>query len=242
MGKNKLFFLSQSGKEVGEVIQGEEAKSFYEEFLEKSSTALRLYIHDSGPIPEDEEGANLAILPFNTVTTWAMKDWTSVLTNIEDKEPIVVIWIARGGFQLLDLLDDRLDNYIWTYWKPNIFPRSHEDEKVFEEFTDQAFEDKIAEFADSSVTLLFIEDIIDTEENMEIVVEKTLEICEELNIEVKEMITFALLSRLRDPVGMPAYGVLVDFGGDIGSSWGNDLEDQMDLHDFSEEKETVDDH
>ena len=66
-----MFFLSQKGSEVAQIIPKPE-KEWYNEFLEELSQSLGLFIHDEGPPIEDPE---FVTLPFNKLLAWALKDW-----------------------------------------------------------------------------------------------------------------------------------------------------------------------
>ena len=110
------------------------------------------------------------------------------------------------------------------------------------EYRDPVFEEKFADYMEESVSILFVEDIISTGENVEAVFDLTMEIAEEYNVEVGDVVTLALISRMRNIGTMPIYGVQTDIQIDLRCSWGNDLPDRIDARDFAENKEYVDDH
>lgn len=198
-----------------------------------------MYIHSEGSLPDE---ADIQTVPFNLFSSWASKDWESFFSISNDSSPWTVVWVARGGMILLDLVENRLDDYIWTYVKPKVIQRPHEDPDVFEEYTDPALEDKILEYYGESTSLLFIEDLVDTGDNLEFATDYILEIAEENQIEVPQMATIALATRMSNLGSMPIYGILASIDTEIRTSWGNDYEHGLDYKDFSEIKEYLDDH
>ncbi|WP_455142477.1 hypothetical protein [Candidatus Hodarchaeum mangrovi] len=234
-----VFFLSQKELEIPEILKKDpSAKKAYNEILAGLEDALMLYIYDSGPYPP-EEGTQ--ILPFSDLAHWAEQDWTSLYPKFEKKRWIV-IYIARGGLQLIDLIEGKIDDFPWTYYKPKTEIRDFEDDDVYQEYYDPAFEEKFADFMEDNVSILFVEDIVSTGENLEAVFDYTMEIAEEYNVEVGDVATIALITRMKNIGTIPIYGVLTDIQIDIRCSWGNDLPDRIDARDFTENKEYVDDH
>ncbi|MFX1504910.1 MAG: hypothetical protein ACFFDC_02240 [Promethearchaeota archaeon] len=234
-----VFFLSQKENEVPDILKKDHAaKKAYNEILEGLEKALMLYIYDSGPYPQ-EEGSQ--ILPFADLSHWAEHDWKLLYPKFEKKRWIVV-FIARGGLQLIDLIENKIDDFTWTYVKPQTEIRDFEDEAIYMEYRDPVFEEKFADYMEESVSILFVEDIISTGENVEAVFDLTMEVAEEYNVEVGDVVTLALISRMRNIGTMPIYGVQTDIQIDLRCSWGNDLPDRIDARDFSENKEYVDDH
>ncbi len=233
-----MFFLSKKGSEIAEAIL-EQEKEWYNEFLEELGEALGLFIHDEGPPIEDPEYTTLA---FHSILDWANKDWKPFLKSLSGKSWIVV-WVTRGGFILLDALESQLDDFIWTYWKPKVNPLPYEDESVYEEYSDPAFEDKLAEYSGSKTSFLLIDDlIVDDGENLEAVIEHIHEVAEELEIEVDKTVTLCLLTKIRQLGEAPIYGVLTDYNADIKVAWGNDMPSGLDTREFLDQKETIDDH
>ncbi|MHA1214482.1 MAG: hypothetical protein ACTSR2_13365 [Candidatus Hodarchaeales archaeon] len=234
-----VFFLSQKELEIPEILKKDpSAKKAYNELLSGLEEALMLYIYDSGPYPPDKGSQ---ILPFSDLSHWAEQDWKTLYPKFEKKHWLVV-FVARGGFQLIDLIEGKIDDFPWTYFKPKVEPREFEDENVFTEYCDPAFEEKLADFIDESVSILFVEDIVSTGENLEAVFDYTMEIAEEYNVEIGDVATIALITRMKNLGTIPIYGVLTDIQIDIRCSWGNDLPERIDARDFSENKEYVDDH
>lgn len=234
-----VFFLSQKENEVPDILKKDHAaKKAYNEILEGLEKALMLYIYDSGPYPA-EEGSQ--ILPFADLSHWAEHDWKLLYPKFEKKRWIVV-FIARGGLQLIDLIENKIDDFTWTYVKPQTEIRDFEDEAIYMEYRDPVFEEKFADYMEESVSILFVEDIISTGENVEAVFDLTMEVAEDYNVEVGDVVTLALISRMRNIGTMPIYGVQTDIQIDLRCSWGNDLPDRIDARDFSENKEYVDDH
>lgn len=234
-----VFFLSQKEKEIPDILKKDPAaKKAYNEILTGLEKALMLYIYDSGPYPS-EEGAQ--ILPLSDLALWAEEDWKLLYPKF-DKKRWIVVYVARGGFQLVDLIENKTDDFIWTYLKPKTEIREFEDSSIYSEYRDPAFEDKFADFMEEKTSILFVEDIISTGENLEAAFDVTMEIAEEYNVEVGDVATIALMSRIRNLGTIPIYGVQTDIQIDLRSSWGNDLPDRIDSRDFSENKEFIDDH
>jgi hypothetical protein len=95
---------------------------------------------------------------------------------------------------------------------------------------------------EENTSILFVEDLISTGENLEAAFDITMEVAEEYNVEVGDVATMALISRIRNLGTMPIYGVQTDIQIDLRCSWGNDLSDRIDARDFSENREYIDDH
>ena len=91
-------------------------------------------------------------------------------------------------------------------------------------------------------TTCIIDDIISTGENLEAAFDYAMEVAEEYNLEIGDVVTIALISRIRNLGTIPIYGVQTDIQIDLRCSWGNDLSERIDAHDFTESKEYVDDH
>ncbi|MFX0049950.1 MAG: hypothetical protein ACFE8U_01530 [Candidatus Hermodarchaeota archaeon] len=234
-----VFFLSQKEIEVPDVLKKDHAaKKAYNEILSGLDNALMLYIYDSGPYPPDE---GTQILPFADLSHWAEQDWKLLFPKFEKKRWLVV-YVARGGLQLIDLIENKIDDFAWTYIKPQTEIRDFEDEGIYSEYRDPAFEEKIADYMEENVSILFVEDIISTGENLETTFDHTMEVAEEYNVEVGDVITIALISRMQNLGTIPIYGVQTDIQIDLRCSWGNDLPDRIDARDFSEIREYVDDH
>ena len=234
-----VFFLSQKEKEIPDILKKDPAaKKAYNEILSGLEKALMLYIYDSGPYPS-EEGAQ--ILPLSDLALWAEEDWKLLYPKF-DKKRWIVVYVARGGFQLVDLIENKTDDFIWTYFKPKTEIREFEDSSIYSEYADPAFEDKFADFMEENTSILFVEDIISTGENLEAAFDVTMEIAEQYNVEVGDVATIALMSRIRNLGTIPIYGIQTDIQIDLRSSWGNDLPDRIDSRDFSENKEYIDDH
>lgn len=234
-----VFFLSQKEKEIPDILKKDPAaKKAYNEILSGLEKALMLYIYDSGPYPS-EEGAQ--ILPLSDLAIWAEEDWKLLYPKF-DKKRWIVVYVARGGFQLVDLIENKIDDFVWTYFKPKTEIREFEDSSIYSEYADPAFEDKFADFMEENTSILFVEDIISTGENLEAAFDVTMEIAEEYNVEVGDVATIALMSRIKNLGTIPIYGVQTDIQIDLRSSWGNDLPDRIDSRDFLENKEYIDDH
>ena len=134
-----VFFLSQKEKEIPDILKKDPAaKKAYNEILSGLEEALMLYVYDSGPYPPDE---GTQILPFSDLAIWAEADWKLIYPKFEKKRWIVV-YVARGGFQLVDLIENKIDDFIWTYFKPETDVREFEDANIYSEYRDPAFEDK----------------------------------------------------------------------------------------------------
>jgi hypothetical protein len=234
-----VFFLSQKENEIPDILKKDpSAKKSYNDILKGLEDALMLYIYDSGPYPPDE---GIQILSFADLFHWAEHDWRTLYPKFEKKR-WVVVYIARGGFQLIDGIENKIDDFIWTYFKPRVEPRDFEDDSIYSEYQDPTFEEKLADFMEESVSFLFVEDIISTGENLEATFDHTMEIAEEYNIEVGEVVSLAFISRMKNLGTIPIYGVQTDIQIDLRCSWGNDLPDRIDARDFSEIKEYIDDH
>ncbi|MHA2305671.1 MAG: hypothetical protein ACXACU_09775 [Candidatus Hodarchaeales archaeon] len=234
-----VFFLSQKEKEIPDILRKDPAaKKAYNEILSGLEEALMLYIYDSGPYPPDEGNQ---ILPFSDLAIWAEADWKLLYPKFEKKRWIVV-YVARGGFQLVDLIENKIDDFTWTYFKPKNDIREFEDNSIYSEYRDPIFEDKFADFMEENTSILFVEDLISTGENLEAAFDITMEVAEEYNVEVGDVATMALISRIRNLGTMPIYGVQTDIQIDLRCSWGNDLSDRIDARDFSENREYIDDH
>lgn len=234
-----VFFLSQKEKEIPDILKKDPAaKKAYNEILSGLEEALMLYVYDSGPYPSDEGSQ---ILPLSDLAIWAEADWKLLYPKFEKKRWIVV-YVARGGFQLVDLIENKIDDFTWTYFKPETEVREFEDSSIYSEYRDPAFEDKFADFMEENTSILFVEDIISTGENLEAAFDITMEVAEEYNVEVGDVATMALISRIRNLGTIPIYGVQTDIQIDLRSSWGNDLSDRIDARDFLENKEYIDDH
>jgi hypoxanthine phosphoribosyltransferase len=242
--ESRLFFLSQSDKEIAALSEDDpEAASFYTEFLESLGQAMTLYIHHYGPIPDDmEQTGETCVLPFNVAIDWAGKDWERLWKFIQASDNWLIVWVARGGLILLDELESRLDECMWTYFKPKSVIREHEDLDVFEEYTDPKLEAKIEEFSGEEISILYIDDIISDTENLNLAMEHILDKCEEQEVEVADMAVLSIMTRVRRIGPLPVFGVLTDYSGEIRAAWGNDSPDGLDEYDFSEAKETIDDH
>ncbi|MHA2226061.1 MAG: hypothetical protein ACXAC8_12700 [Candidatus Hodarchaeales archaeon] len=233
-----VFFLSQKENEIPDILKKDPAaRKAYNEILSGLEKALMLYIYDSGPYPA-EEGSQ--ILSFSDLSHWAEHDWKLLYPKFEKKRWIVV-FIARGGFQLIDLIENKIDDFTWTYIKPKNELRDFEDVSIYSEYCDPAFEEKFADHMEDSVSILFVEDIVSTGENLETALDHTMEVAEEYNVEVGDVVTLALISRMRNLGTMPIYGVQTDIQIDLRCSWGNDLPDRIDARDFSENKEYIED-
>ena len=144
----------------------------------------------------------------------------------------------------MDSVENKLDNYPFTYWKPQTRKYlPHDDPDAYEDFCDSAFMDKLAEYSGSKTSFVFIDDFIDAEEtNLEAVLEHTLEVAEELEIEVDKTVAVCLLTKNKQIGEMPIYGVLTDYNATISVAWGNDSPNGIDERDFYEQKEFIDDH
>ncbi|MFX0093778.1 MAG: hypothetical protein ACFFBD_18645 [Candidatus Hodarchaeota archaeon] len=218
-------------KEVLQIIKDSDSRQEYKGFLDELTSSMELFVHLSGPLPEEAE---VQTLPFSMAVQWAQKDWEL----LKLPKPWTVVWVARGGFVLLDYVESIISDSIWTYKKP-IAP-NHEDVSVFEDFSDEFFELKLAEYEKKATSLIFIEDIIDTGENLEVVSEFTVEMCEELEIEILGRATLCLLTRMQTLGNMKLYGVYTSYEGGIsGRSWGNDRPDGFDYYDFREQREYI---
>lgn len=236
-----MFFLSQQEKEIPEILKEDHtALEAFKEFRDEVKESIKLYVYDSGPYPEEK---GVLILPFNNLAQWAEQDWKSLFPKFEKKRWLV-IYIARGGFQLIDLIENYIDDFHWTYYKPkhDDNEREWEDDSIFEEYSDKVLEDKFADYMEESVSLLLIEDVISTGVNVEATYDHILEVAEEYEVEIGETAIISLLTRQKSVGTIPVYGVLADIQIDINTSWGNDLPDRIDYRDFQELKDYCDDH
>lgn len=234
-----------SRKEVAELIKEEgrsAPKREYNTLVNRLNKSTNLLIYRNS-IPEaNAVGFTFAPISLNTLIGWSEKDWQKLLKKIKDGNWLVV-WVARGGLILLDALENHLDDCVWTYIKPKTPLKSHEDKSVFDEYTDDLLDEKLAKFEGQELNILFVDDIIidDYDSNIEIVQEQIVTKAEEYNIEILERIALALLTRSTSVSGMPVYGTLISYHGGILTDWGNDSPDRFDYNDFSEIIEYIDD-
>ena len=240
-----MFFLSMSRKEVAELI-GEEGRAApkreYNTLLNRLNKSTNLLIYRTA-VPEfNVVGTTFAPLAFNTLIRWSEKDWQKMYKRLKD-ENWLIVWVARGAFILLDVLENHLDEYPWTYIKPKTEVKSHEDDSIFDEYTDEDLDKKLAKFEGQEINVLYIDDIImdDYESNIDTIQEIIATKAEEYNIEIVDRMALALLTRTTSVSGMPVYGTLISYHGGILTDWGNDSPDRFDYYDFSEIKENIDD-
>lgn len=240
-----MFFLSMSRKEVAELI-GEEGRAApkreYNTLLNRLNKSTNLLIYRTA-VPEfNVVGTTFAPLAFNTLIRWSEKDWQKMYKRLKD-ENWLIVWVARGAFILLDVLENHLDEYPWTYIKPKTDVKSHEDDSIFDEYTDEDLDKKLSKFEGQEVNVLYIDDIIldDYESNIDTIQEIIATKAEEYNIEIVDRMALALLTRTTSVSGMPVYGTLISYHGGILTDWGNDSPDRFDYYDFSEIKENIDD-
>ncbi len=249
-GELLMLYLSQKGTELQEIIgkrnelKEPEMKKWFKEFLEKQEEILRVYIHDTGPYPEDK---NTYLLPFRFALMWALQDWRPFLKkNVTSSEPNswLVVFVARGGMILAEDLESFIDSHVWTYYKPQAHPKEFDDPDVFRIYTDRLFEDKVIEFApENGFNVLFVEDVVDTGDNLEETYEYVSEILDNNDITLNRAATVSLFTRMPTLEDMPIYGIL--FGAEniqLDRAWGNDYEDGLDRRDFKELKEYIDEH
>ena len=240
-----MFFLSMSRKEVAELLREEgraAPKNEYNRLLSRLNKSTNLLIYRNA-IPESNAvGTSFAPLAINTLIRWSEKDWQKMYKRLKD-ENWLIIWIARGAFVLVDVLENHVDDYPWTYIKPKTSLKSHEDESIFDEFTDELLNEKLSKFEGQELNLLYIDDIImdDYESNIDAVQEIIVTKAEEYNIEIVDRAALALLTRSTSVSGMPVYGTLISYHGGILTDWGNDSPDRFDYNDFTEIKEYIDD-
>ncbi|MFW9930704.1 MAG: hypothetical protein ACFFD1_15045 [Candidatus Thorarchaeota archaeon] len=240
-----MFFLSMSRKEVAEILR-EEGRAApireYNTLLDSLKSSVNLLIYRN-TIPEySAVGSSFSPLSFNTLMNWSERDWQKLFKRFKD-ENWLIVWVARGAFILLDVLENHLDDYTWTYIKPKTNVKPHEDESIFDEYTDELLDEKFSKFEGEEIHVLYVDDIIldDYESNVDYVQEFITTKAEEYNIEVVERVVLALLTRTTSVSGMPVYGTLISYQGGILTDWGNDSPDRFDFNDFSETKEYIDD-
>jgi hypothetical protein len=240
-----MFFLSMSRKEVAEIIREEgraAPKREYNTLLSRLNKSTNLLIYRR-TIPEfNAVGFTFAPLAFNTLISWSEKDWQKLYKRLKD-ENWLIVWVARSAFILLDVLENHIDDFPWTYIKPKTTVKSHEDESIFDEYTDEHLDEKLSKFEGQEVNVLYVDDIImdDYESNIDYVQEIIATKAEEFNIEIVDRVALALLTRTTSVSGMPVYGTLISYHGGILTDWGNDSPDRFDYNDFSETKEYIDD-
>lgn len=244
-----MFFLSQTGKELVEVIRETNNASdllndqlqSYQILLEDLRHALAIYIHKEGPYPDEPE-TEKKIINYHEILNWSMMDWKLIDKDLKsEEENWFCVVIARGGFIVFEDVESKVEKFMISYYKPRTKLKSHEDSSIYEEYTDIALEDKLAEFANQEVNLILIDDIIDDGREIDLALEAVIEMAEEMNVVINKTVVLSLLTRIRHIGQTPVYGTLIDYSGDIFRDWGNDFEDGLDYHDFTPEKEYIDD-
>ncbi|MHA1168327.1 MAG: hypothetical protein ACTSP4_02010 [Candidatus Hodarchaeales archaeon] len=236
-----MFFTSNGNKELEQVLQqNRSALNEYKQIVEYLTNSRSMWIHETGPYPDVPESER-RVVNFTTLVEWASKDWSN-LDRFLKKGNWLVVFISRGGMILLDEIENKIDDFMWSFVKPKTGQKVHEDRDIFDEYTDPALEDKLLEFKGDSVSILFIEDIIDTTENIDYVNEFISEMAEDLEVGIGNIAVLSLLTRLQTIGPIPVFGTLLSWNGPVHMDWGNNLEDGLDYRDFSEIKEYIEDH
>ena len=242
-----VFFLSQENKELVEILGTRKSSQQYKEYsrlLETLNDSIALFVH-MGSIP-DFDAEQRSYLSFNTAVSWAKQDWKGILKQLDDEEEHwIVVFVARGGFILLDELENEIDDFVWTYIKPKVNPKPHESDDLFDEYTDDDLDTKLKQLKGEQVNILFVEDIVE-EDEYESNLASALEIIalkfEDFDITIGETNCIALITRTSQLAGINIYGLLVSYSGGVECDWGNDLSEGEDYYEFSDLLETIDDH
>lgn len=240
-----MFFTAQGKKELADVLSARKAAGpirEYNRLVESLNSSISLYIYTT--VPPDFETDSKSVLGFNQLLGWAKDDWKPAFKKFDDNT--LIVFVARGGMILLDELENAIDSFVWTFIKPKLSPKSHEANEIYEEYTDPDLEEKLSKFGNEKpLNILFIEDIVEEDEyesnvvsTMEILADKLIE----HDIEIGETACLALLTRTSQISNIPVYGVLLSYSGGIEIDWGNDNPEGEDFHDFSENKEYIEDH
>lgn len=241
-----VFFLSQENKELVEILGTRKTSQQYKEYtrlIETLNESIAMQIH-LGSIP-DFDTEQRSYLSFNTAVNWAKQDWKSIIKQLDENDNWIIVFIARGGFILLDELENDIDDYVWTFVKPKVNPKPHESNDIYDIYTDEDLDSKLKEFKGKQVNILFIEDIVE-EDEYESNLASALEIIsgklEDYDITIGETNCLALLTRTSQLAGVNIYGLLVSYSGGIECDWGNDMAEGEDYYEFSDLLETVIDH
>ncbi|MHA2297428.1 MAG: hypothetical protein ACXADA_15475 [Candidatus Hodarchaeales archaeon] len=236
-----MFFTNYANKELAETLrQNRSALNEYNRIVNDLYDSQSMWIHESGPYPDAPE-TEKRVINFNTLVEWASQDWKT-LDHFLKKGNWLIVFISRGGMILLDEIENKIEDYMWTYMKPKTEPRVHEDDDVYDDYTDSTLEDKLVEFKNDTVSILFVEDIVRTSESIDYVNEKIAELADDLEVNIGNIAVITLLTRIPTIGPIPIFGTLISWNGPIFTDWGNDIEDRLDYRDFSEIKEYVDDH
>ena len=242
----RMFFLSNTRREVADLVR-EEGRAApvreYNNLLSSLGSAVNLLIYRDA-IPEFHSEGSFASLEFNKLLRWSEKDWSKLYKRLSTDDWIIV-FVARGGFMLLDTIENKIDDFTWTYIKPKLDEvKPHEDSSVYDEYTDPALEEKLAEFNGQDLKVLYVEDVIldDYESNVDYVQEMFTSLAEDHNINIVDHAILCLLTRTTQVSGTPVYGTLISYNGGILTDRGNDSQEGFDYYDFSEIKEYIDDH
>jgi len=216
----------------------------YNSLIDSLNSASNLLIYRNS-IPEySVVGESFAPLSLNTLLRWSERDWSRMYKKFKSDTSWFVVFVARGGFILMDTIENHIDEFPWTYIKPKTNIRSHEDESMFDTYTDEQLDQKMSKMRGKSLSILYIEDMIPDDyddSNIEITNEIISAKAEEFDIEITERAVIALLTRTTSISGMPVYGTLISYQGGVILDWGNDRTDGFDFFDFSETKEYIDD-
>lgn len=240
-----MFFLAQKNTELANFLRQKKTNGpirEYERLVKSLDDAVSLMVYASGA-PPDFDTEPKSYLRFNQLVDWAKDDWETIFNRLD--EDWIIVFIARGGFILLDEIENNIDDYIWTYIKPNLSPRQHEPIDIAEEFTDENLKKKLKNFKGETLNILFIEDIVEEDEyeaNIVIVMEELADKLEDYDIEIGETACVSLLTRTAQISSIPVYGILVSWSGGLQTDWGNDNPERLDYHDFSENLEYIADH
>lgn len=242
-----VFFLSQENKELVEILGTRKSSQQYKEYsrlLETLNESVALFIH-MGAIP-DFDTEQRSYLSFNTAVEWAKQDWKGMIKRLDrGEEHWFIIFVARGGFILLDELENDIDDFVWSFIKPKVDPKPHEADDLFSEYTDDELDSKLKQLKGEQVNILFIEDIVEEDEyesNLASALEMVAGKLENFDITIGETSCIALITRTSQLAGINIYGLLVSYSGGIECDWGNDLPEGEDYYEFSDLLETVEDH
>ena len=242
-----MFFLSQANEELVEKLGTRKTSQQLKEYNKlietlNDSVALRIIL---GSTP-DFDTEQKSYLNFNTAVEWAKHDWKGLYDNLDpDEENWLVVFVARGGFILLEDIENEIDDMIWTFIKPKVQLKTHESEDIFDEFTDEDLVEKLENFAGETLNILFIEDVVEEDEyesNLASALEILAGKLEDLDIEIGETACLALITRTAQLAGINVYGLLVSYSGGIETDCGNNMAEGEDYYDFTDIHETVIDH
>jgi hypothetical protein len=242
-----VFFLSQANEELVEKLGTRKTSQQLKEYNKlmetlNDSVALKVIL---GSTP-DFDTEQKTYLNYSTAVEWAKHDWKALFDSIDaDEDNWIVVFVARGGFMLLEEIENEIDELTWTYIKPKVQLKTHESDDIFDEFTDEDLVEKLENFAGETLNILFIEDIVEEDEyesNLATALEVLAGKLEDLDIEIGETACLSLITRTSQLAGISVYGLLLSYSGGVETDWGNNMAEGEDYYDFNDILETVIDH